>query len=450
MKARLLLFLMAFSFTHAQINFTEGFESGVLPSGWGSVGFSINNSLYCSGAKSMVGSLYNANPTVILTTSSHISDGNIIKVSINYKRSVGVFTGNIKIFYEVNGNNTWNQIASATYFDSNNCGNLEGIIALGVIPSGDSVKFRVQGSWITGSTSLLIDDFNAFQSASFLNDFSTEYNFNNTYTNTLGTNPFSSANTSFVTDRNGNSNSALQITAGTVGSAATMNIGGGLIPTGSQVRSVSLWYKMNIINPTSYTGVFAYGVSANNQMFGVYLSGMGNHYFQNHTGDYAFSGNTTYYDVWRHLVVTYDSSNVKMYIDGNLIHTRSYALNTGNSDFVLANNSLSNTIIDDLKIYKFALTPQEVTNLYTSNMLASENFNEKNLEVSLYPNPINDVLNIETKDEILSVNVFALQGQKVLSSKENRINVSELPAGIYLVRIEDVNNNIATKKIIKK
>ncbi len=440
---------MTFSFANAQINVAEGFESGALPTGWGSLGFSFNNSLFCNGTKSMTGPLYNANPSLTLTTSSYISDGNITKVSINYKRSVGTFTGNIKIFYEVNGNNTWNQIASATYFEANNCGNLEGIIALGVIPAGDSVRFRVQGSWVSGSTTLLIDDFSAIQSASFLNDFTTEYNFDNTRNNTLGTNPFTSANTSFVTDRNGNPNSAMQIMAGTAGSSATMNIGGGLIPTGSQVRTVSLWYKMSLINPLSYTGVFAYGVQSNNQMFGVYLSGMGNHYFQNHTGDYAFSGNTTYSDVWRHLVVTYDSNNVKMYIDGNLIQTRTYSLNTGNSDFFLANNSLTNTIIDDLKIYKFALTQQQVTNLYTNNMLTSENFHTNNLEVGLYPNPVNDLLNIDTKEEILSIEVYSLQGQKVLSSKQNRINVAELPAGIYLVRIEDINKNIATKKILK-
>jgi hypothetical protein len=81
--------------------------------------------------------------------------------------------------------------------------------------------------------------------------------------------------------------------------------------------------------------------------------------------------------------------------------------------------------------------------------LSISDFTQNNLEVAIYPNPVNDILNIDTKEEVLSVEVFALQGQKVMSSKENKINVSELPAGIYLVRIQDVNNNIATKKIIK-
>ena len=102
-----------------------------------------------------------------------------------------------------------------------------------------------------------------------------------------------------------------------------------------------------------------------------------------------------------------------------------------------------------MKIYDRALTAAQISSLYTTNTLTSESFNTNNLEVGLYPNPVNDILNIDTKEEVLSVEIFALQGQKVMSSKQNKINIAELPAGIYLVRIEDVNNNIATKKIIK-
>jgi alpha-tubulin suppressor-like RCC1 family protein len=69
-------------------------------------------------------------------------------------------------------------------------------------------------------------------------------------------------------------------------------------------------------------------------------------------------------------------------------------------------------------------------------------------DFKLFPNPVNDLLNIETALELKSVEIFNIHGQKVLTSNKKQINVSDLAAGIYLVRIEDVEKNIATKKII--
>jgi hypothetical protein len=38
----------------------------------------------------------------------------------------------------------------------------------------------------------------------------------------------------------------------------------------------------------------------------------------------------------------------------------------------------------------------------------------------------------------------------VLSSNQKQINISDLAAGMYMVRIQDADNNIATKKIVIK
>lgn len=76
--------------------------------------------------------------------------------------------------------------------------------------------------------------------------------------------------------------------------------------------------------------------------------------------------------------------------------------------------------------------------------------NNANVEFVLYPNPVNDILNIQSALDIKSVEILNINGQKVLSSKQKQINVSHLPAGMYMVRIQDVDNNTATKKIIIK
>lgn len=70
--------------------------------------------------------------------------------------------------------------------------------------------------------------------------------------------------------------------------------------------------------------------------------------------------------------------------------------------------------------------------------------------ITIYPNPVNNVLNIETELKLQSVEIYNTQGQKVLSSNQNQINVSDLAAGMYMVRIQDTDNAIATKKIVKQ
>jgi hypothetical protein len=79
---------------------------------------------------------------------------------------------------------------------------------------------------------------------------------------------------------------------------------------------------------------------------------------------------------------------------------------------------------------------------------SKDNFSSLLSDFKLFPNPVNDVLNIETNVGIQSVQIFNIHGQKVISSNKKQIIVFDLPAGIYLVRIQDVENNIVTKKIV--
>ncbi|GGD90296.1 T9SS type A sorting domain-containing protein [Planktosalinus lacus] len=76
-----------------------------------------------------------------------------------------------------------------------------------------------------------------------------------------------------------------------------------------------------------------------------------------------------------------------------------------------------------------------------------------NLETSfnLYPNPTrNGVVSIQTNtNQPIQVNVFDVLGKQVLSRtiSDNRLNVSNLKSGIYLVQVTQ-NNSTSTKKLI--
>ncbi|MDA9317137.1 choice-of-anchor J domain-containing protein, partial [Polaribacter sp.] len=77
---------------------------------------------------------------------------------------------------------------------------------------------------------------------------------------------------------------------------------------------------------------------------------------------------------------------------------------------------------------------------------------ESLVTLNMYPNPANDVLNISAQNTINTVEIYNVLGQKVISMQvENtsaEINVSNLNAGIYLIKYE-INNSTSTKKFVK-
>lgn len=72
--------------------------------------------------------------------------------------------------------------------------------------------------------------------------------------------------------------------------------------------------------------------------------------------------------------------------------------------------------------------------------------------ISLYPNPVQDVLNIQLKGglQIENATMFDLLGKTVsVNVKNNKVNTSSLNAGVYILQIE-TNEGTLTKRIIKK
>ena len=71
--------------------------------------------------------------------------------------------------------------------------------------------------------------------------------------------------------------------------------------------------------------------------------------------------------------------------------------------------------------------------------------------VKLYPNPVNNILNIELSNAIAieSVTILDLNGRTVLTSKVSSINTSQLQSGFYVARVDTEVGSI-TRKFIKK
>uniref|UniRef100_UPI00262BE637 InlB B-repeat-containing protein n=1 Tax=uncultured Tenacibaculum sp. TaxID=174713 RepID=UPI00262BE637 len=83
-----------------------------------------------------------------------------------------------------------------------------------------------------------------------------------------------------------------------------------------------------------------------------------------------------------------------------------------------------------------------------TNSINDEVFNSK---LKLYPNPANDVINIINSDSsiIKQITLVDVLGKEILKTTSTRIDISDLPNAVYLVKIKGDNNKIAIKKIIK-
>lgn len=76
-----------------------------------------------------------------------------------------------------------------------------------------------------------------------------------------------------------------------------------------------------------------------------------------------------------------------------------------------------------------------------------EEYNQAN--VSMYPNPVNDVLTISSDKLIEQVNIYNMAGVQLKQvSNSNEINMSEFPAGMYLVEVKTQHGGISHNRIM--
>lgn len=85
-----------------------------------------------------------------------------------------------------------------------------------------------------------------------------------------------------------------------------------------------------------------------------------------------------------------------------------------------------------------------------SLVLSNDNFEESNT-VSIYPNPTNGILNIETdvNKSISAVSVFDITGKEMqIKNVQNQVDVSNLQSGVYFIKFS-IDDKMYMKKFIK-
>jgi ELWxxDGT repeat protein len=89
-----------------------------------------------------------------------------------------------------------------------------------------------------------------------------------------------------------------------------------------------------------------------------------------------------------------------------------------------------------------------------SSVLNVDDFENINItdkfDFTIYPNPVNNLLNIQSNSVIKSGVIYNLLGKKISTINTNTIDVSRFKSGIYILKLEDELGNISSKKWIKK
>tara|TARA_R110000787_G_scaffold38086_3_gene96239 strand:+ start:11996 stop:12718 length:723 start_codon:yes stop_codon:yes gene_type:complete len=102
---------------------------------------------------------------------------------------------------------------------------------------------------------------------------------------------------------------------------------------------------------------------------------------------------------------------------------------------------------DGLIIY---LDPFDQAVFSRSSLSISDN---KNIDFTLYPNPVNDILQIKNNNayQIISIRIYDLIGKLLMAKKGNvdQLDLSSLNNGVLLLEIE-TDQGVLTKKLIKE
>ncbi len=161
---------------------------------------------------------------------------------------------------------------------------------------------------------------------------------------------------------------------------------------------------------------------------------------------------------WNHVAVTLAAGAARMYVNGVMV-SESNSITISPMDFKPVLNyigrsqfsdPLLNGYIDDFRVYNYALTANEIAEIpgLLSGIEDTEYVSEK--KVSVYPIPAKNILNVKYQGEINNqktrIWVYDTNGRLLISvditdTNETKLNVSEFPQGVYLLKL---TNNAET------
>jgi len=203
------------------------------------------------------------------------------------------------------------------------------------------------------------------------------------------------------------------------------------------------------------TGGYSSTLNFNTTCFDDVFTSQGDDYMFKYT-----SGSTAGESVYFEILIRTDYMGLMAFSDctGTVIsgclsgaYSGSFSSATGILSVTVANLAANQTLYfgvgiwADPKVLDF-----DVTEFTVTPALGTTDFDKT--KTAVFPNPVNNILNISNLKDVSDLTIFNLLGQEVLSEKEidaaKQINVSSLTAGTYLVKISS-SGKAETFKVVK-
>lgn len=138
------------------------------------------------------------------------------------------------------------------------------------------------------------------------------------------------------------------------------------------------------------------------------------------------------------------------YLDNDLWVTD--GSNAGTQLIKHANGDAVNVFVNGTNIieYQGSLFFTQSGNLYKIAGMPSGLYNasSNDVEVFLYPNPANSMLNVSTRETIKRISIYNALGALIQTESQNTFRIENLPSGIYHLHIQ-TENGVGTERFVK-
>ena len=218
---------------------------------------------------------------------------------------------------------------------------------------------------------------------------------------------------------------------------------------------------------SSWQRIFDFGIDQTHYMFLSPSSNTGQLRFAVMNGGSEQQMNTNALSIgkWSHVAVTINSAGTHLYVNGKLV-VESATITTSPLDFKpilnyigrsqFTTDPLFNGYIDDFRVYNYALTASEITQLPGLLTDVADVADSSN-NLTLSPIPANNIVHVaysgsntcQSKICIFDMNAKIQIYKELKETKEAGLNVSALATGIYFMKFTNSNETIIKKLVVK-
>lgn len=157
------------------------------------------------------------------------------------------------------------------------------------------------------------------------------------------------------------------------------------------------------------------------------------------TSTFATTTGTWSPNTWYRVKIVGTSTGLTYYLNGTQIYTGNFFQNYPFTEMRFVHDNYSGSAYID----RIAINNESVLSV-------NEEVNLKQKEISIYPNPASEFVNIKSSEKIKDVEVFDISGRKVNAKLDgDKVDVRNLSAGAYLLNVKTEDRNY-TEKFIKK